>query len=82
MRTCEMVALAFGDVWEEYRNPHAIKNEFVYGKTSVRDLLQEQSGNLTAEEVSRLAGRCTVWGSLAAVAGYGMEHFLIKNKVG
>ena len=72
----------FCEVRKEYRDPQVIKNEFSYGKTPVSDLLQEHSGHVMIETVSRLAGRCAACGPPAAVAGYGMEHFLTKNKVG
>ena len=83
MRTCELVALAFAKVKEEYRDPNKIRSEFsTTTKTAARDLLQEHSGQIITDKISSLAGRCATCGPLAAVAGYDMKHFLINSKVG
>ena len=78
-----MVARAFAEVKEEHRDPYKVRSEFsTTVKTTVRDVLQEHSGHILTDKISRLAGRCAVCGPFAAVAGYGMEHFLINNKIG
>ena len=83
MKICELVSRAFVEIDEEYRDPIKIHTEIgTSARTLARDLLQEHSGYVLTARFSRLAARCAVCGPLAAVAGYGMERFLINHKSG